>query len=67
MDLNVSAYRIVQTAVGELERKEKSAIKVKAGKKGGTARAKTLSERKRRQIALKASRARWSEVHHDNR
>jgi hypothetical protein len=31
----------------------------KGGKKGGPARAKSLSPRRRKQIATKASRARW--------
>jgi hypothetical protein len=64
MDLNTNAYRVVQVATDEGPRKEKSSVKVRAGKKGGEARAKALSVRKRRQIALKANRARWNEVHH---
>jgi hypothetical protein len=57
MDLSTSAYRIVQTATGDIN--PKSPSKMKAGKIGGTARAKALSKRKRKQIALKANRARW--------
>ena len=59
MDVNTSAYRVVRIATGEESREEKSPGKVNAGKKGGLARAKVLSGRKRRQIALKANRARW--------
>ena len=64
MDLNTKAHRVVQLATGEGPRRGKLSAKVKAGKKGGLARAKALSERKRRQIALKANRARWNEVRH---
>ena len=64
MDLNTNAYRVVQVATNGGPRKEKSSVKMRAGKKGGLARAKALTERKRRQIALKANRARWSEVRH---
>lgn len=57
MDVNTSAYRVVQIATGEMH--AKSVAKSKAGKLGGLARAKSLPRIKRKQIALKANRARW--------
>lgn len=38
-----------------------TAARRKGGRKGGRARAKTLSNRKRREIARKAARARWGD------
>jgi hypothetical protein len=58
MDINTSAYRVVQIATGMLP--NKSTVKSNAGKLGASARAKSLSKKKRRAIARKANRARWS-------
>lgn len=60
MDLNVRAFRTVQTALSEHtvanERKESSR---KGGLRGGPARARTISPERRKEIALKANAARW--------
>lgn len=58
MDINTIAYRVVQQSLGQA--KKKSAARAKAGKLGGTARAKRLSKAQRHQIAVKANSARWS-------
>jgi hypothetical protein len=65
-DPNVLAKLIVDMATGEVPREPKPradtpAIEArrKGGRKGGKARAKTLSSRKRREIARMAARARW--------
>lgn len=73
-DTAETAYRVLQEAIGdkpktkppeERSEDEKDPEAVKRGKqggsKGGKARAESLSERKLRQIAKKAARARWRE------
>jgi hypothetical protein len=61
MDLNVRAFRVVQAALSEPtapdKRKESSR---KGGLLGGPSRAKSISAKRRTEIAQKASRARWS-------
>ena len=67
-DPNLLAYKIVQLSTEESEPpKEKSEISKylseigkKGGLKGGPARAKKLSAKKRREIAQNAAKARWS-------
>lgn len=70
-DLNQLATSIVAAATDETPKEiqkgppsEKNAAAVALGRlgglKGGKARAKTLSARKRKQIAKKAAAARWS-------
>jgi hypothetical protein len=69
-DPNQRAKSIVDIATGEAEDTTKpSADEVKAaasalgklgGKKGGPARAKALSAKRRSEIAKKAAKARWS-------
>jgi len=59
MDINTSAYRVVQQSIGNGPKK--SAAKMMAGKLGGIARAKSVSKKKRRQIALNANRKRWAQ------
>jgi hypothetical protein len=61
MDLNVRAFRTVQAALSEPESadKRKEAAR-KGGRAGGRARAKVLSQSRRREIALAGSSARWS-------
>jgi hypothetical protein len=59
-----NAVHVMKTATGEIEEQGetddgKSKAAVELGRKGGTARAKTLSATKRRAIAKKAARARW--------
>ena len=59
MDLNVSAFRIVQQLTTEnKEDKRKSAARV-AGQVGGPARARKLTPTRRKEIAVKANEARW--------
>ena len=59
MDLNVSAFRIVQQlTTANKEDKRSSAARV-AGKVGGPARAHRLTPERRKEIANKANRARW--------
>jgi hypothetical protein len=61
-DLNQWAKRIVDLATGEGEEHERSATEErasKAGTKGGPARAKALSPKRRAEIASIAAQARW--------
>jgi len=69
-DPNVRAFLAVQRATGQLpaepEPPAKNPHAVALGKlgglKGGAARAKRLSAKKRREIAKKAARARWGRI-----
>ena len=58
-DLNRRAFDIVRIASGEAEDKPRAAAPSKAGRVGGSARAKSLSPEKRKAIAEKAAKARW--------
>lgn len=65
-DPNVLAYQIVRQSTEEPEAPKRSPISEylaeigrKGGLKGGKARAKKLSEKKRKQIARKAAQVRW--------
>ena len=60
MDVNVQAFRVVQQATGEGERKVVKASSRKGGLVGGPARAKAMSRERRVEIARNASNARWS-------
>lgn len=64
-DVIGNAVRVMKIATGELEEplKEedgKSKAAVELGRIGGKARAKSLSTRRRREIATRAAKARWS-------
>jgi hypothetical protein len=68
-DVNVMAHRILREATGEAEptkpeASEKNPAAVSLGRlgglKGGAARAKKLSKKRRAEIAKKAAAARWS-------
>jgi hypothetical protein len=62
-DPNQLAKLIADIATGEipnLKPAQPQEPRRKGGVKGGKARARTLSERKRKDIAKKAARARWS-------
>ena len=67
-DINVLAYQIVSKATeeptGDKPIKEKNPAAVALGRlgglKGGKARAEKLSAKKRKTIAQKAAKARWS-------
>ena len=63
-DVISNAVRVMKIATGEIEEstqtddgKNKAAVEL--GRKGGTARAKSLSARRRREIAKRAAGARW--------
>ncbi len=63
-DPNVNAYQIVALATAEKPepaKKNRAAVSLgrRGGKKGGPARAKALTAEQRREIAIKAARARW--------
>ena len=64
MDLNVRAFRVVQAATSErtetTEMDAKKAASRKGGLIGGPLRARSISAKRRRDIARKASDARWS-------
>ena len=63
-DVNARAVMIAKIATGEIEDKVtddgKNAAAVALGRMGGKARAKSLSNRKRKEIAKKAAQARWA-------
>jgi hypothetical protein len=63
MDLNVRAFRVVQAAISEHKETTEVDSKKEAARKGGLAggpsRAKSLSAKRRREIARVASNARW--------
>lgn len=58
-DVNLLAAQIVEQAAAE--GKDPLAVELgrRGGLKGGRARAKTLSKKRRQEIARKAARARW--------
>jgi hypothetical protein len=65
-DVNQWAKRMVEIATGQVEDREptpeeqgKDPAAAALGRKGGTARAKTLSEARRKEIAKKAAASRW--------
>jgi hypothetical protein len=60
MDLNRNAFRIVNSLTAETKESPRAAAARSAGKAGGRARAVKLTPSKRREIAVKASAARWS-------
>jgi hypothetical protein len=64
-DVVSNAVHVMRIATGEIEESGttehgKSKAAVELGRKGGQARAKNLTPRKRRLIALRAARKRWS-------
>jgi hypothetical protein len=67
-DVNVIAHRLLMEATGQVERtlptlptKNPAAVALGrlGGLKGGAARAKKLSKKRKSEIAKKAARARW--------
>jgi hypothetical protein len=64
MDVNVRAFRVVQAALTEPEKPTtvdvKRASARKGGLIGGPSRARSIGAERRREIARKASNARWS-------
>ena len=64
-DVIGNAVRVMQIATGEAEESGitadgKNAAAVMLGRKGGAARAASLSKARRRAIALKAAKSRWA-------
>jgi hypothetical protein len=71
-DVNVAAFEILQEAIKQTPQSEPTIIPTKeknpaavalgrlGGLKGGPARAKSLSAKKRKEIARKAANTRWS-------
>lgn len=64
MDLNKRAFEIVRALTGQIVENSRSVSARNGGKRGGPARAKVLSPERRKEIAEKASRSRWSKNHH---
>ncbi len=60
-DVNVLAADIVEQATGDGKNPAAVALGRLGGKKGGVARAKKLSKKRRSEIARKAARARWGQ------
>jgi hypothetical protein len=63
MDLNVRAFRVVQAGISEHTESTEMDAKKEAARKGGLiggpSRARSISARRRREIARAASNARW--------
>ena len=59
-DVNVLAAGIVEEATSDDKNPHAVALGRMGGKKGGVARAKKLSKKRRSEIARKAARARWA-------
>lgn len=59
MDVNVSAFRIVRHLTTENKDEKRSVAARAGGKAGGHARAAKLTAEQRKEIAVKANRARW--------
>jgi hypothetical protein len=70
-DFFVNARRVVELAIGEqmdggpLDRPTPRSGRALSGKKGGIARAKSLTQEQKRKIAVKAARARWKTLKDD--
>ena len=66
MDLNIRAFRVVQAATTApkkpTEMNSKKLAARKGGLIGGPSRARSISAERRREIAQKASKARWSKT-----
>jgi len=65
-DFALTALRVVEEAIGEhledgtpLQPATPKSRRALGGKKGGPARAKSLTPEQRRRIAMKAAQARW--------
>ncbi len=62
-DVIGAAVKVMKIATGEIEDETtedgKNKAAVELGRKGGAARAKKLSKKRRQEIAKKAAKARW--------
>jgi len=61
VDLNTTAFAIVQKLSGQKQTSPRSSVASRAGLVGGPARAKVLSPERRKEIAANANRARWKD------
>jgi len=61
-DFNEAAFRVVQQSTGESKNPAAVALGRLGGLKGGKARAAALPASKRKAIAKKAAKARWSKA-----
>jgi len=59
MDLNVTAFRIVNTLTSENKDDKRTVSGRAGGVVGGPARARKLTAKRRREIAIAANKARW--------
>jgi hypothetical protein len=60
MDLNVRAFRTVQAALAEpAEPDKRKAASRKGGLHGGLSRARSISAKRRKEIAMQANAVRW--------
>jgi len=59
MDLNVNAFRIVKNLTAESKQDKRTVAARAGGIVGGPARARKLTAKRRKEIAVKANRARW--------
>jgi hypothetical protein len=66
MDVNQTAFAVVQSVVASDAKESKNPAAVALGRlgglKGGKARARNLTASKRKAIAKKAAKARWSKI-----
>ena len=63
-DVIGAAVKVMQIATGEIEEKTddgKNKAAVELGRKGGQARAKSLTKKQRSEIAKKAAASRWKQ------
>ena len=63
MDLNTRAFAVVNKATNETPESEEDGRREaarRAGKLGGAARAKALTSKRRREIAVRANQVRWN-------
>jgi len=62
-DVIGAAVMVAKIATGEITEREKvKSAAAELGSKGGKARAKSLSQKKRKEIAEKAARKRWAKA-----
>jgi hypothetical protein len=60
MDLNVNAFRIVRDLTTENKQDKRVLAARSGGRVGGPARAAKLTAQQRKDIAIKANKARWN-------
>lgn len=60
MDLNETAFAVVQKATADADEEPKDARFVQSGRRGGQARAARMTAKQRSEAARKAVNARWA-------